>query len=140
RLFEAVGRTGGQADTRTGDAGGGGMDLGLEGKVALLAASSRGLGRAVAGELAAEGASLVLTARGEAALRATADEIAARHAVPVLALPADVGVRGEPERLVREGLARFGRIDILLTNSGGPPAGPFESLTREAWDQATALG
>ena len=64
------------------------MDLGLRGKVTLLAASSRGLGRAVAEELVAEGASLVLTARGEAALRATADEIAARHAVPVLALPA----------------------------------------------------
>ncbi len=115
------------------------MDLGLKGKVALLAASSRGLGRAVAEELAAEGVSLVLTARGEASLRATADEIAARHGVPVLTVPADVGVRGEPERLVREGIARFGRIDILLTNSGGPPAGPFESLTAEAWDQATAL-
>jgi 3-oxoacyl-[acyl-carrier protein] reductase len=115
------------------------MDLGLKGKVALVAASSRGLGRAVAEELASEGASLVLCARGEAALRATGDAIVAAHGAPVLAVPADVGRRGEPERVVREGIERFGRIDILLTNSGGPPPGPFESLTDEAWQQATAL-
>ncbi len=115
------------------------MELGLTGRVALVAASSKGLGKAVAEELAAEGASLVLCARGEAALRATADAIARQHGVQVHALPADVGTSGEAERVVREGIARFGRIDILLTNSGGPPPGPFESLTREAWDSATAL-
>lgn len=115
------------------------MDLGLTGRVALLAASSRGLGRAVAEELAAEGASLVLTARGKESLEATAASIRERHGVPVLAIAADVGKAGEPERLVREGLARFGKIDILLTNSGGPPAGPFESLDADAWARATAL-
>jgi 3-oxoacyl-[acyl-carrier protein] reductase len=115
------------------------MDLGLRGRVALLAAASKGLGRAVAEELAAEGVSLVLCARGEATLKATAEEIAARHGVPVLPVAADVGARGEPERVVREGIARFGRIDILLTNSGGPPAAPFESLTEEAWRQSVDL-
>jgi 3-oxoacyl-[acyl-carrier protein] reductase len=115
------------------------MDLGLKGRVALVSASSRGLGRAVAEELAGEGVSLVLCARGEAALRATSAEIVERYGVPVLALAADVGKKGEPERLVREGLACYGKIDILLTNSGGPPPGPFESLDPEAWDQATAL-
>jgi len=115
------------------------VDLGLAGRVALVAASSRGLGRAVAEELAAEGASLVLTARGVRGLEAAAKEIGDRHGVPVLALPSDVGQRGEPERLVREGIARFGQIDILLTNSGGPPPGPFESLDAEAWSKATAL-
>jgi 3-oxoacyl-[acyl-carrier protein] reductase len=115
------------------------MDLGLEGRVALLAASSRGLGRAVAEELAAEGVSLVLTARGREALEATAKDIGDRHGVPVLALPSDVGKSGEPERVTQAGLARFGRIDILLTNSGGPPPGPFESLDAEAWARATAL-
>lgn len=115
------------------------MDLGLKGRVALVAASSKGLGRAVAEELAAEGASLVLCARGEAALRATAAEIIERYGVPVLALAADVGRPGEPERVVREGLACYGKIDILLTNSGGPPPGPFESLDAEAWAGATAL-
>jgi len=115
------------------------MDLGLKGRVALVAASSKGLGKAVAEELAAEGVSLVLCARGEAALRATADAIAKRHGVPVHAVAADVGQAGEAERVAREGIARFGTIDILLTNSGGPPPGPFESLTREAWDNAVAL-
>lgn len=115
------------------------MDLGLKGRVALVAASSKGLGKAVAEELAAEGASLVLCARGEAALRATADAIAKAHGVAVLAVAADVGKTGEAERVAREGISRFGKIDILLTNSGGPPAGPFESLTREVWDNAAAL-
>jgi 3-oxoacyl-[acyl-carrier protein] reductase len=115
------------------------MDFGLEGRVALVAASSKGLGRAVAEELAAEGASLVLCARGEAGLRATADAIAKGYDVPVLPVPADVGKFGEAERVVRAGLAKFGKIDILLTNSGGPPPGPFESLSRESWDSATAL-
>jgi len=115
------------------------VDFGLQGRVALLAASSKGLGRAVAEELAAEGCSLVLCARGEAALRETADAIGAGYDVPVLAVPADVARPGEAERVVREGLAKFGQIDILLTNSGGPPAGPFESLSKEAWSDATAL-
>lgn len=115
------------------------MDLGLKGRVALVAASSRGLGRAVAEELAAEGASLVLTARGKDTLDATAKAIVDRYGVPVLALPADVGKIGDPERVVREGIARFGKIDIILTNSGGPPPGPFESLDAEAWARATAL-
>lgn len=115
------------------------MDLGLGGRVALVAASSKGLGRAVAEELAAEGVSLVLCARGEQTLRSTADAIAKRHGVPVLPVAADVGKPGEVERVVREGIARFQKIDILLTNSGGPPPGPFESLTPEAWSDATAL-
>jgi 3-oxoacyl-[acyl-carrier protein] reductase len=115
------------------------MDLGLTGRVALVAASSKGLGKAVAEELAAEGVSLVLCARGEAGLRATADAIAQGYDVPVLAIPADVGKSGEAERVVREGIAKFGRIDILLTNSGGPPPGPFESLSKESWNNATAL-
>jgi 3-oxoacyl-[acyl-carrier protein] reductase len=115
------------------------MDLGLRGRVALLAASSKGLGKAVAEELAAEGVTLVLCARGEAALSATAAAFAKQHGVPVHAIAADVGKLGEAERVVREGIAKFGKIDILLTNSGGPPAGPFESLTKEAWADATAL-
>ncbi|NOT10104.1 MAG: SDR family oxidoreductase [Gemmatimonadales bacterium] len=115
------------------------MDLGLKGRVALVAASSKGLGRAIAEELAAEGASLVLCARGEPALSATAAEIAGQYGTEILALPADVGVPGEAARVVRQGIARFGRIDILVTNSGGPPAGKFEALTPEMWAQAESL-
>ena len=115
------------------------MDFGLTNRVALLAASSKGLGRAVAEELGAEGVSLVLCARGKRALEATAAAIRARYGVPVLALSADLGVRGEGKRVAEAGIEEFGKIDILLTNSGGPPPGPFESLTPEAWDQAYAL-
>ncbi|HTL05826.1 MAG TPA: SDR family oxidoreductase [Gemmatimonadales bacterium] len=115
------------------------MDLGISGRVALVAASSKGLGRAVAEELAAEGVSLVLCARGEAALAATAQAIASGYDVPVHAVAADLGRSGEVERVVREALLKFGRVDILVTNSGGPPAGPFESLSKEAWDAAIAL-
>jgi 3-oxoacyl-[acyl-carrier protein] reductase len=115
------------------------MDLGLGGRVAFLAASSKGLGKAVAEELAAEGCSLVLCARGQEALAATGKEIERQHAVKVVLVPADVGKPGEAERVVKEGKAKLGKIDILLTNSGGPPAGSFESLTPEAWENATAL-
>ena len=111
------------------------MDLGLTDKVALVAASSRGLGRAVAEELAREGARLVLCARGDAALMETA---AARRAAgaTVEAIAADVSRPADVARVVSAGMAAYGRIDILVTNSGGPPAGPFESHDAEAWHEA----
>ena len=115
------------------------MDLGLKGKVALVAAASRGLGRAVAEELAAEGASLVLCARGAEALRATRDQIALQSGAPVVAVPADVSLAEDVARVVGAARERFGHIDILVTNAGGPPAGKFESLTREQWEAATRL-
>jgi 3-oxoacyl-[acyl-carrier protein] reductase len=111
------------------------MDLGLGGKVALVAASSRGLGRAVAEELAREGARLVLCARGEAALRETADAIRATGA-EVEAVAADVSRPVDVARVVDAGMRAFGRVDILVTNGGGPPAGPFESHSAEAWHEA----
>lgn len=115
------------------------MDLGLRDKVALVAASSQGLGRAVAEELAAEGTSLVLCARDAQTLDQTAAAIAERSKVRVLAVPADVTVTDDIKRLVDAGIERFGRIDILVTNAGGPPAGRFDQLTREQWEQAIQL-
>jgi 3-oxoacyl-[acyl-carrier protein] reductase len=115
------------------------MDLGLKNKVALVVASSRGLGRAVAEELAAEGASLLLCARDEQTLTETAAAIAESSGVHVLAVPADVTVIDDIKRLVDAGTERFGRIDILVTNAGGPPAGTFDKLTREQWDEAIRL-
>src|SRR5262245_40095293 len=115
------------------------MDLGLKNKVALVAAGSRGLGRAVAEELAAEGASLLLCAREPQALTETAAAIAENTNTHVLAVPADVTVVEDIKRLVEAGLDRFGRIDILVTNAGGPPAGRFEQLTREQWNDAIKL-
>jgi 3-oxoacyl-[acyl-carrier protein] reductase len=115
------------------------MDLGLKGKVALVAAASRGLGRAVAEELAVEGASLVLCARGVEALNATRDQIAQQTGAAIVAVPADVTVPEDVARVVATAREQFGRIDILVTNAGGPPAGKFESLTREQWEAATRL-
>src|SRR5512145_568427 len=106
------------------------MDLGLKDKVALIAAGSRGLGRAVAEELAVEGASLLLCARDAKTLAETAAVIADNTGTHVLAVPADVTVVNDIKRVVDAGNERFGRIDILVTNAGGPPAGRFEQLTR----------
>ena len=115
------------------------MDLGLKNKVALVAAGSRGLGRAVAEELAAEGASLVLCARDSSTLDETAAAIAKSNEAHVLAVPADVTVTDDIKRVVNTGIERFGRIDILVTNAGGPPAGRFEQLTHEQWEHAIRL-
>lgn len=115
------------------------MDLGLKDKIALVAAASQGLGRAVAEELAAEGASLVLCARNPQTLAETAAAIAENSGAHVLAVPADVTDVEQIARVVDSGNERFGRIDILVTNAGGPPAGQFDQLTREQWEQATKL-
>ena len=112
------------------------MDLGIRGKVALVAASSRGLGRASALALAAEGAELVLCARGEAALRATAEDIRRDAGVRVVDVVADVSTRDGIDDVLQAAEREFGRVDILVTNGGGPPAGPFESHPPEAWEQA----
>ena len=112
------------------------MDLGLKGKVALVAAASQGLGRAVAEELAMEGASLILCARGEEKLKAACDWIHQRTDSPVLGVPGDLSVAADVERIVREGTGKFGPVEILVTNTGGPPAGPFENLNRVDWEDA----
>jgi 3-oxoacyl-[acyl-carrier protein] reductase len=115
------------------------MDLGLKDKVALVAAGSRGLGRAVAEELAAEGASLILCARDANTLAETTAFIADQTGAHVLGVPADVTDARQVKQLVASGIERFGRIDVLVTNAGGPPAGRFDQLTHEQWEQATRL-
>lgn len=115
------------------------MDLGLQGRVALVGASSQGLGRAVAMELATEGASVVLCARGVEALEATREQIAIRTKAEVHAVVADLADPGEPQRVVREAVERFGRVDILVTNTGGPPSGPAEQHDAAAWHAASDL-
>lgn len=115
------------------------MDLGIKGKVAFVAAASRGLGRAVAEELAAEGASLVLCARNGETLRLVAEQIAETFGVPVFHVVADVSNAEDVKNAVEAGIGKFGRIDILVTNAGGPPAGRFENLSREMWASAVDL-
>ncbi len=114
------------------------MDLGLKGRVAFVAAASRGLGRAIAEALAAEGARVAVCARG-AGITAVAAEIGRTHGVETFGVVADVSVPADVERAVRAVVAHFGRIDILVTNAGGPPPGPFESHTAEAWRRAVEL-
>ena len=111
------------------------MDLGLKGKVALVAASSAGIGRAVAGALAAEGADLVMCARREAPLTEASRELE-RYGVRIVAVPADLTEPEGVERVVGAAFDTFRRVDVLVTNTGGPPAGPFEAHTAEAWEQA----
>ena len=112
------------------------MDLGLKNKVAIVAASSRGLGRAVAEDLAAEGVDLVLCARGAAALEETAQAIRGASGVRVMAIAADLAQPDDVARVAAEAMRVFGRVDILVTNGGGPPAGPFESHSADAWRAA----
>jgi 3-oxoacyl-[acyl-carrier protein] reductase len=112
------------------------MDLGLKGRAAAVAAASRGLGRAAARALAAEGASVALCgrdrARVEEAARAIADETGAR----TRAVVADVGQAEDCRRFVEEAAAAFGRLDVLVTNTGGPRPGGFEATSDEAWEEA----
>lgn len=112
------------------------MDLGLKGKVALVAAASRGLGRAVAEELAAEGASLALCSRNAAVLATACEQIEAATGAAVLGVPGDVSVVDDVWRIADAASERFGRVDILVTNAGGPPAGRFEDLSRDDWQAA----
>jgi len=98
------------------------MDLGIRGRVALVTASSRGLGRASAEALAADGAHVVLSARGDGPLR-DAEQAVAAYGVEVLAIAADMADPDTPDRLVAAAVQHFGTIDIVVANSGGPPPG-----------------
>ncbi len=100
------------------------MDLGLHGKVALVTASSRGLGRASAQALAEEGARLVICARGEEALEKARAELAA--ITEVVGVVADVTRPDVPRKLVDTAVDRFGGLDVLVANAGGPP--PMRAL------------
>jgi 3-oxoacyl-[acyl-carrier protein] reductase len=115
------------------------MDLGLRGKVALVAAASRGLGRAIALELGKEGTNLILCARGADDLESARRSIATGTGVEVHAIAADVADFSQLQRLAAESMMRFGQIDILVTNAGGPPAGVFETHSWDAWDRAVSL-
>ncbi|MEZ4415681.1 MAG: SDR family oxidoreductase [Gemmatimonadota bacterium] len=112
------------------------MDLGITGKVALVCGASAGLGRAAAAELAREGARVVLCSRRERAIEAARADIALSTRAETLAIAADLSEPEQVDRVIAQTLERFGRIDILVTNTGGPPAGPFEAHDRETWARA----
>ncbi|HYO75108.1 MAG TPA: SDR family oxidoreductase [Thermoanaerobaculia bacterium] len=105
------------------------MDLGIRNRVAMVAAASKGLGRAMAEALAAEGCRLSICSRSLEALepvRATLGEDA-------LAVACDVSSAADLQRWFDETVAHFGQVDIVITNTGGPPAAPFMKLTEEQW-------
>lgn len=115
------------------------MDLGIAGRVALVAASSQGLGRAVAEELAAEGTHLVMCARGEAVLAEAVASADARGPGDVVGITADLSDPADVARLTEATMSRFGRVDILVNNAGGPPTGKFEDHDAAAWQAAVRL-
>lgn len=112
------------------------MDLGLKNKVAFVAASSQGLGKAVALELAKEGARLVINGRNKENLEKTKLEIEKITGREVLALSGDLSKDHERELIIKNSVQAYSNIDVLITNTGGPPSGKFEDFKQEDWDNA----
>jgi 3-oxoacyl-[acyl-carrier protein] reductase len=115
------------------------VDLGLAGKTAIVAASSKGLGKACALALASEGARVTVCARTEADLAAAAAEIREATGTQVLAVPADLATAAGVESVVAATAAEFGGVDVLVTNSGGPPRGAVADFTDDDWVAAFEL-
>ncbi|MCL6565928.1 MAG: SDR family oxidoreductase [Acidobacteriia bacterium] len=115
------------------------MDLGLNGKVAIVAAASQGLGRAVAFELAREGARVAICARNADRLQKAAEEISQATGSEVLAQALDVTDYIRVQQFVAAVEQRFGRVDICVTNAGGPPAKTFLDISIEEWRRAVEL-
>jgi 3-oxoacyl-[acyl-carrier protein] reductase len=111
------------------------MNLGLEGKRAIVMAASRGLGLACARALAQEGCRLVICSRDEARIRAAAETIARESNTEVHAVAADVAGEREAQQLVDTAVQHFGGLDIVVHNAGGPPGGDFASMTEAQWQK-----
>ena len=115
------------------------MDLELAGRVALVTAASKGLGRATATQLAGEGAKVMISSRGKEQLATTAAEIAEATGAQVEYCAADVSDAADLARLVEETQRRLGGVDVLVNNAGGPPPGGFDALDDDAWHLAHEL-
>jgi 3-oxoacyl-[acyl-carrier protein] reductase len=115
------------------------LDLGLKDRVAIVAASSQGLGKAVALGLAREGAKLALCARNQSTLQAAAEEIRRETGVDVVAHAVDVTDFEQVRQFVADTAERFGRVDICVANAGGPPSKSFAETTIQDWEKAAQL-
>ncbi|HAT38543.1 MAG TPA: hypothetical protein DCS75_08605, partial [Gemmatimonadetes bacterium] len=112
------------------------MDLGIRGRVAVVAGSSQGLGRAIADALAAEGVDLVINSRSREKLVTVQSEIVEATGARVEVAACDLTPDDGAAELIAAAESAFGQVDILVTNTGGPPAGMFEDHSVEVWDEA----
>lgn len=115
------------------------METGLRNRVALISGASHGLGKATAAAFASEGTHLALGARNIEALNRLADDLRERFNVQVLCQTCDVHNRAAIEQFVSSTGNHFDRIDVCVTNAGGPPAKPFLETKQADWDDAFAL-
>ena len=112
------------------------MDLGLKNKVAFVAASSQGLGKAVALELAQEGAKVIINGRNRETVEQTKEEIEKQTNSEVLAVAGDLSIAEQRDQVIKTALEKYSIVDILVTNTGGPPSGKFEQFTEDEWNNA----
>lgn len=112
------------------------MDLHLKNKRALVASSSRGLGYATALLLAKEGCRVAINGRDESTIKRAAEKVNRETGTQVEGFAGDVSLPDVPEKLIQQTAAAFGGLDILITNAGGTPAGPFEAFADDAWQKA----
>jgi 3-oxoacyl-[acyl-carrier protein] reductase len=115
------------------------VDLGLDGQSALVTGASKGIGLSSAWLLAREGCDVAVNARAPELLEQQAGQIAAETGRRVLALPGDMSVPGEAERITRQAIEAFGKLDVLVTCAGSSPGGLIEELTEEHWAQSLGL-
>jgi 3-oxoacyl-[acyl-carrier protein] reductase len=115
------------------------MNLGLKDKVALVAAASKGLGKAIAFEFSAEGAKVAICARNKETLFKAKNEITSQTKGQVLAFVADVTDKRQVKEMVEGVIKEFGTVEILVSNAGGPPSGMFEDFTLDDYRKALEL-
>jgi len=115
------------------------MDLGLKDRVALVCASSQGLGKAIAKTLAQEGASVAICSRNQKTLEETRERLEAETNAKIIGVVADLSLKEDLEKLLETVEAKLGSIDILVNNTGNPPAGRLAQLSESDWDRAYQL-
>ncbi|NEQ79967.1 MAG: SDR family oxidoreductase [Moorea sp. SIO2I5] len=115
------------------------MDLGLKDRVALVCASSQGLGKAIAKSLAQEGASVAICSRNQKRLEETRQTLEAETNAKIISVVADLSLKQDIEKLLETVEANLGSIEILVNNTGNPPAGRLAQLSDSDWDRAYQL-